>query len=338
MGRQVEKKSFGVGIIGCGLIGSKRAANIGNRGKIITCYDTNKSRANALATDYSVSASQSIDELLSREDLDLVIISTLHDSLSSISESAINKGKHVLVEKPGARNLSEIQNLIRVSDKSKCKVRVGLNHRYHPAFVKAKSIVESGALGEIMFIRGRYGHGGRLGYEKEWRANPEISGGGELLDQGPHLIDLSRWFLGDFTEVEGHVCNLFWDMPVDDNAFLMLKNDNRNIAFLHVSCTEWKNTFSFEIYGQLGKLDVFGLGGSYGVEKLTHYKMLPEMGPPDTTSWEFPRGDSSWRLEIEEFFDDITIDRKTNPGLEDALEVHKIIDLLYRNSNYVDRS
>ena len=130
-----------------------------------------------------------------------------------------------------------------------------------------------------------------------------------MIDQGPHLIDLARWFLGDFAEVDGFAHTYFWDMPVDDNAFLLLKTAKKQIAFLHVSCTEWKNTFSFELYGRDGKIDIYGLGGSYGLERITHYRMLPEMGPPETTSWEFPMADNSWEVEFAEFLDDIRLDR-----------------------------
>jgi predicted dehydrogenase len=144
-----------------------------------------------------------------------------------------------------------------------------------------------------MFIRARYGHGGRVGYENEWRAQPAISGGGELIDQGSHLIDLSRWFLGDLTVDYAAVPTLFWRMQADDNCFLALRSGSGQIAWLHASWTEWKNTFSFEIFGRDGKLVVDGLGGSYGQERLTYYRMLPQMGPPETTTFDFPEQDQS---------------------------------------------
>jgi predicted dehydrogenase len=218
------------------------------------------------------------------------------------------------------------------------KVHVGFNHRYHRALRKAREMVDSGALGELMFIRARYGHGGRIGYDKEWRSKPELSGGGELIDQGPHLIDLSRWFLGEMTEVQGFAHTYYWDMPVDDNGFLLLKTAKQQVAFLHASCTEWKNLFSMEICGRDGKLDISGLGGSYGVEKLTWYRMLPEMGPPETTSWEYPMGDDSWAVEIAEFFDDIRLDRVPAAGLGDAHAALEIVETVYRGSGYDHRA
>jgi predicted dehydrogenase len=191
--------------------------------------------------------------------------------------------------------------MLAAAKKGAVCVWVGFNHRFHPAIQKAREIVNAGALGPLMFIRARYGHGGRPGYDREWRADPGISGGGELIDQGVHLIDLARWFLGDFKEVLGFAPTYFWDMPVDDNAFLLLKTELNQAAWLHASCTEWKNLFSFEIYGRTAKLHIEGLGGSYGLERLTHYRMLPEMGPPEMSSWDFPERDGSWRREFEAF-------------------------------------
>jgi predicted dehydrogenase len=185
-----------------------------------------------------------------------------------------------------------------------------------------------------MFIRARYGHGGRIGYEKEWRASPALSGGGELIDQGSHLIELARWVLGEFTEVQGFAHTYFWDMPVEDNGFMLLKTAKQQAAFLHASCTEWKNLFSMEIYGRVAKLDISGLGGSYGPERLTFYKMLPQMGPPEATVWDYPGEDDSWAAEIAEFYEDIRLNRPPRAGLKDAQASLKIIEKIYKESGY----
>jgi predicted dehydrogenase len=193
-------------------------------------------------------------------------------------------------------------------------------------------LIDAVACGELMFVRGRYGHGGRIGYDQEWRADPGLAGGGELIDQGVHVIDLARWFLGDFIHVDGYAGTYFWQMPVDDNAFLLLRTEKNLAAFLHVSCTEWKNLFSFEIYGRTGKLAIDGLGGSYGVERLTYYRMLPEMGPPETTSWEYPRGDDSWGIEFREFLDDIEQERTPSAGLAEARAALDVVRKIYEAS------
>jgi predicted dehydrogenase len=329
--------SLGVAIIGCGLIGQKRAKALG-AGRLVACADINLDRANALAGPAGAAAFQDWRRAVRHPEAVVVVVATLHDSLAEITRGAIEAGRHVLVEKPAARYASEIADLLALADAKGVRVRVGFNHRYHRAFRKARQLVDQGALGSMMFLRARYGHGGRLGYEREWRADAKLSGGGELIDQGPHLIDLARWFLGDFTRVDGFAHTYYWDMPVDDNGFMLLRTANDCAAFLHASCTEWKNIFSFEIYGKQGKLHVEGLGGSYGVERLTYYRMLPEMGPPETTVWEYPMADDSWQVEMAEFYDDIRLGRKPSAGLGDAIAVLDIVNRIYLDSGYDHRA
>ena len=323
-----------VGIIGCGAIGRKRALTLGDNELMIT-VDTSLERAKEVAQLKNCSkVSTNFEDALNNKDIDLVIISTTNEFLAKITLTAVNAGKHVLVEKPAGRTPEELVPIIETAKKNNVFVKVGFNHRYHPALLKAKQLVDSGAIGPLMFIRGRYGHGGRIGYEKEWRAVPEKSGGGELIDQGVHLIDLSRWFLGDLTVASGFAHTYYWNMPVDDNAFLMLKSSNDQIAWLHVSCTEWKNMFSFEIYGKTGKLHIEGLGGSYGVERLSLYKMLPQMGPPETTMWEYPFADNSWNLELDEFIRSIEQHREPQGNISDAKKALDIVRTVYDECNY----
>jgi predicted dehydrogenase len=327
----------GVAIIGCGLIGQKRAKALGT-GRLVACADVNLDRANALAGPAGAAAFQDWREAVRHPEVTVVVVATLHDSLAEITRGAIEAGRHVLVEKPAARYVGEIADLPAHADAKGVKVHVGFNHRYHRAFRKARQLVDQGALGPLMFLRARYGHGGRLGYEREWRAEAKRSGGGELIDQGPHLIDLARWFIGDFTRVEGFAHTYYWDMPVDDNGFMLLRTADDRAAFLHVSCTEWKNIFSFELYGKQGKLHVEGLGGSYGVERLTYYRMLPEMGPPETTAWEYPMADDSWQVEMAEFYEDIRLGRRPAAGLNDAIAVLNIVNQIYLDSGYDHRA
>lgn len=327
----------GVAIVGCGLIGQKRAKALGDA-RLVACADVQLERAQALARTYDAAVSADWKEVVQRPDVDIVIVATTNNMLAEITQTSVEAGKHVLVEKPAARSAAELEPVIEAAKTANRRVRVGFNHRYHPALRKAREIINSGVAGELMFVRGRYGHGGRLGYEKEWRANPALSGGGELIDQGVHLIDLSRWFLGDFQSVSGFAHTYYWDMPVDDNGFMTLKTSKQQVAHLHVSCTEWKNLFSLEIYGRDAKLHVEGLGGSYGVERLAFYKMLPQMGPPETTIWEYPGEDKSWQVEFAEFLDDIRLNREPAANLNDAYEALKIVEQIYRDSGYDYRS
>jgi predicted dehydrogenase len=295
--------------------------------------DTNPARAQHLATQYpGCIAATDWRDVVTRDDVDLVIVATTNDALAPVTLAAVQNGKHVLVEKPAARSTRELAPVVEATKAAGVTVKVGFNHRFHPALRKAREIVDSGALGPLMYVRGRYGHGGRLGYEREWRADPAIAGGGEMLDQGIHLIDLARWFLGDFTEVSGLTATFFWQMPVEDNGFALLRTAGGQVAWLHASCSEWKNMFSFEIYGRDGKLQVDGLGGSYGVERLAYYRMLPQMGPPETTIWEYPGEDTSWRDEFVHLQTCIS-ERQTPLGtLEDAYAALAVVESLYRQS------
>ena len=329
---------LGVAIVGCGLIGIKRADTLDDM-VLRACVDVDPVKAEAMASRFQGCRPMTDwRDAVNDKQVGVVIVATPHNSLAEITAGAIAAGCHVLVEKPAARFMAELDPLIKMAKRQNVLVRVGFNHRCHRSFQKMREIVDAGEIGELMFLRARYGHGGRLGYEQEWRAQPELSGGGELIDQGVHLIDLARWFLGDFSEVDGFAHTYYWDMPVDDNAFMLLKTEDQRTAFLHVSCTEWKNAFSFELYGRNGKLQVDGLGGSYGVERLTWYKMLPEMGPPETVSWEYPMHDNSWQVEMNQFRQDIELGRQPQPGLTDAVAVLQIVESLYEQSGYDYRS
>ena len=319
-------------LIGCSLIGRKRFNSFRPAQLSVAC-DLDLSRAEALVAEAGHGrATAEVEDALADPAVDAVIVSTLNASLGPITRQAIAARKHVLVEKPAGISVAEIDELIALSADKGVQVRVGYNHRFHPSLLRARQLVDSGALGPLMFIRARYGHGGRLGYDREWRADPMVSGGGELIDQGVHLIDLAGWFLGPFSEVEGHVATYYWDMPVDDNAFLNLRTAAGQTAWLHVSCSEWKNLFSFEVYGRGGKLHVEGLGGSYGLERLSYYKMLPQMGPPETIIWEYPRGDDSWALEMDTFLEDIKEARTPVPGLDEARAALEVVEKIYRSS------
>ena len=323
-------------IVGCGLIGRKRLNSLAP-GQLAVACDLNLSRAEDLVKNAPADgarATASVEEAVNDPAVDAVIVATLNGSLAAISEQAVRAGKHVIVEKPAAISLAELDRVIAAAAGTGALVRVGYNHRFHPALLKARELVDAGAVGPLMFIRARYGHGGRVGYDREWRADAKLSGGGELIDQGVHLIDLAGWFLGEFTSVEGHAATYFWDMAVDDNAFLNLRTAGGETAWLQVSCTEWKNLFSFEIYGRTGKLHVEGLGGSYGVERLSYYRMLPEMGPPETTIWEYPRGDESWKVEMREFLADIAQGRTPTPGLKEARHALDVVGQIYQRSGY----
>ena len=216
-------------IIGCGLIGKKRLAGLPAGSKLAVACDTNLARAEELVKLAKTGrAVADFKQAVADPQVDAVIVATINSALAEVSAAAIRAGKHVLVEKPAGISVKQIDELIALAKKTRrlrprrlqSSLSSGVSSRRGRFF-------ESGVMGELMFVRGRYGHGGRVGYDKEWRADPKLSGGGELIDQGIHLIDLAGWFLGDFTKVDGHATTYFWKMPVDDNAFLSLRNGQR---------------------------------------------------------------------------------------------------------------
>jgi predicted dehydrogenase len=330
-------RTLSLAVIGCGLIGKKRIASLakvqGVRLRFACDLDPVRA-AEAARLVPRCEASSDYKAVIADSTVDAVIVATLNASLAPITLAAAKAGKHALVEKPGALNSAELREISKAAAANDVRVRIGYNHRFHPGLQKAREIFESGVLGPLMFLRGRYGHGGRKGYDREWRADPKLSGGGELIDQGVHLIDLASWFMGEFSRIEGHAATYFWNMKVDDNAFLSLRTPAGQTAWLHVSCTEWKNMFSLEIYGRDGKLSMEGLGGSYGPERLIYYKMLPQMGPPETTSWEFPGGDESWAAETSAFVADIRNRQAPSPGLQEGIRTLEIVEEIYRSSGY----
>jgi predicted dehydrogenase len=316
-----------LGIVGCGLIGEKRLTAARGH-QIVICADLIGERAHRLAAKAGAHAATRWQEAVAA-DVDAVLVATAHDTQAEIARAAIEHGKHVLVEKPAGRCAAEVAPVAEAAQKHRRVVSVGFNHRFHPAIAKAHQMAMAGEIGPLYYVRAHYGHGGRPGYEREWRCDPNISGGGELIDQGSHLIDLSRWFLGELKLEYGIAPTYFWRAKVDDNCFLALRNDAGQTAWLHASWTEWKNTFYFEVAGRDGKLTIDGLGGSYGVERLTFHRMLPGMGPPETTIWEFPFPDRSWELEFESFTAAASEQTRPNATIDDALASLRIIDRVY---------
>ena len=261
-----------VGIVGCGLIGNKRARVIKEDPQSLLCCaaDLNVFNAGGMLKQYGKgTAYRDWRDMLDKESLDVVIAATPNKHLKKIVFWASQRKIHVLCEKPLGRNAWEAERMVKVTKENGVILKTGFNHRHHPAIFRAHELVENGSIGKPYFARCVYGHGGRPGYEKEWRANKDMCGGGELLDQGVHVVDLFRWFIGDFDEVFGYAPTCYWDMDVEDNAFAFFKTTRGQIASMHTSWTQWKNRFTFELFGEAGYLIVDGLGGSYGVETLT---------------------------------------------------------------------
>lgn len=314
--------TFRVGIVGCGLIGRKRAAALGASDELVGCVDRDTAAAQALGE------ACSLDELLGRNP-DAVIVAVTPDALSGIACRALEAGSHVLVEKPCGHSLADVERLAAVAAATGRVAAPGFNHRHHPGLARAIAEVRSGEYGPLLHVRGRYGHGGRPGYEGEWRFDPAVGGGGELVDQGMHLLDLCHALAGPLPLHAALLRSSFWEGPVEDNATLLLGGPGRKgpFATLHAGWTEWKNLFSLEIACRTAKLQVDGLARSYGPQRLTVYRMRPELGPPDVETVEYPAEDASWKREWEAFR--AAVATGTGEGLEAALYAWSIVEAAY---------
>lgn len=334
MHERADTPPLTVGIVGCGLIGNKRAEALRPEDQLLGATDPVSGRASELVAAHGGRACIDIDELLALEP-DVVVVATTHDQLTPLSEQALAARAHVLVEKPAGLGTAQIDRLARAAAQAGRLVKVGFNHRFHPAISQLAAEVRSGQHGDLMHLRARYGHGGRIGYDREWRAEPERSGGGELVDQGMHLLDLTHWLAGPLPLHSALLRTQFWDMPVEDNAALILgESDDRSApwAMLHVSWTEWKNLFSIEVYCRKAKLQIDGLVRSYGTQRLRIYRMGPELGPPELEERTFGADDVSWSAEWEHFATAIASGGPLLGGVEDARYAWSTIEAAYASS------
>jgi predicted dehydrogenase len=334
----MSRAGLRVAVVGCGLIGAKRAQALGSEDELIGCHDSSAEASAAFAAVHGTRAFQTAEELLALEP-DVVVVAVSHDGLAALTAQALQAGAHVLVEKPAGLGVAQIEHLIEAEQRAGRCVKVGFNHRFHPGLQRAAAEVHSGVHGELMHVRGRYGHGGRVGYDREWRAEPARSGGGELIDQGMHLLDLSHWIAGPLPLHSAILRTHFWDTPVEDNAALLLgQGDTRTgpWAMLHVTWTEWKNLFSLEIYCRTAKLQVDGLVRSYGPQRLRIYRMRPELGPPDFEEIVYPDADGSWIAEWEHFAEVLTTGegRPLLGDLRDARYAWTQVEAAYADGPY----
>jgi predicted dehydrogenase len=319
-------------IVGAGLIGSRRAAIAANspRCEVVAVVDVDGARAREVATDHGCAHTTDWREVVADAQVDAIDVCTPNKFLAPVTVAALEAGKHVLCEKPLGRHADEAASMLAAARAYHRVLKVGFTLRFHPALRQARTLCEQGEIGPPFLVRAVYGHGGRPGYDREWRGDADLAGGGELLDQGVHLLDLSRWFLGDFSEVTGLTPRWFWDIaPLEDNAFVWLRTPDGRLASLHTSWTQWRNRFSFEVYGRDGYVQVDGLGGSYGVETLTIGRRLPESGPPTEERVVFDGPDCSWEDDWNDFLDAIELGTRPAADGEDGLAVMRLVDAIY---------
>jgi predicted dehydrogenase len=269
---------------------------------------------------------------------DTVIVSAINSVIPDIVCYALEKGIDVFSEKPPGRNLSDAVRMKNASEKAKKILKFGFNHRYHNSVIEAKALLDSGLLGNAVCARGVYGKAGSLTFAEEWRNNPALSGGGILLDQGIHMLDLLTYFLGDFETISGSVDKLAWhDIQTEDSAFAILKTHENNIASLHSSAVQWKHKFDLDIVCEKGFIALNGLltsTKSYGEERMTYYRkdlelISGKLGNPNEHTLCFDT-DDSWDLEMSEFYLSVADGKEVKNGTpDDAVKVMALIERIY---------
>lgn len=282
---------------------------------------------------------QAADEVIHDPDVEAVFICTPNHLNKPLTIQALRAGKHVFCEKPPAftaREVEEIMAAERAADG--LKLMYGFNHRHHESVKRAKARIDSGIYGRILWMRGRYGKSVDQSFYTTWRAKKELAGGGILIDQGIHMLDLFLLMGGEFEEVQACVSNLYWKLDVEDNVFAIFRNRQGVVASLHSTMTQWRHLFSFEIFLEHGYIVINGLltnSGTYGEEVMTVAKN--RTSPPAAT-WsdeEHIRFDinTSWRSEIQHFFDAVQYGRAVTVGTsKDALALMRVVDRIYSTS------
>jgi len=330
-----------VGIIGFGKMGKTRAEAIKaeGRGQVVSVFDIDS------GVDFEgLPRAGSAEAIINDPGIEVVFICTPNRLNQPLTIAALKQGKHVFCEKPPAFNASQVLEIQEIEKASQKKLMYGFNHRHHSSIKHMKTLIDSGDFGNILWIRGRYGKSVDKNFFENWRARKELAGGGILLDQGIHMLDLFLYLAGDFHEVQAMVSNLYWKLDIEDNVFAIFRNNQNGIvAQLHSTMTQWRHLFSLEIFLERGYLVLNGLktsSGTYGEEVLSIAK---NRTTSPAATWEDEERitfhtDMSWRSEIDYFFNAILNDTPIKIGNSaDALKIMKIIDKIYANGKVDSR-
>lgn len=329
-----------IGIAGFGKIGKIRAEQVFKNPstELIAIYDFEK----PTVLNDNIKFCESFDVLLEQE-IDAVFICAYNNVLADFTIQALNAGKHVFCEKPPARTTEELKAVIEVEQQKDLVLKYGFNHRYHYSVIEAKKIVDSGSMGKLLWLRGVYGKAGSIDYDKNWRNYKNYSGGGILIDQGIHMLDLMRYFSGQvFTKINSFVTTSYWNIEAEDNAFAIMQSEKEVTAALHSSATQWKHKFLLEMCFEEGYINLDGMLStthSYAPEKLIVGRREFEditfaMGKPKESITWF-ENDDSWKLEVDEFINAIQgTGEITNGTSKDALETLDLVERIYKNSGF----
>jgi len=320
-----------VGIIGYGKMGKIRHQVItkNSDATVISIYDPAESNP-------EIDQVQTPEQIIGDPEIDAIYICTPNYLNMPLTIKSLQSGKHVFCEKPPAFTSKDVEQIQIVEKKSNKVLMYGLNHRHHESIKQMKKLIDEKTFGKVLWMRGRYGKSVDDSFYDNWRAKRKYAGGGILIDQGIHMIDLFLHLGGDFDNVHASVSNLYWNLNVEDNVFATLENSETGLAAsLHSTMTQWRHLFSLEIFLEKGYLILNGLktsSNSYGDEILTITKnrsTAPAATWKDEEDFTY-HTDESWGSEAAEFFSAINSNRKVKIGNSmDALKLMRIIDKIY---------
>jgi predicted dehydrogenase len=328
-----------VGIAGYGLVGKKRRAIVDQHPHLKTAAVCDRHFENTgMLTDgpSPVKHFTNYKDLL-KEDLDILFVCLTNDVNAEATIAGLEKNLHVFCEKPPSRNMEELSEVVKSAKKKpNLKLKYGFNHRYHDSVKDALKIIQTKELGKLINLRGVYGKSKFLNFgSSEWRTKRAIAGGGILLDQGIHMVDMMRLFVRDsgaeFSEIHSFISNQFWNHDVEDNAYALMRTETGVVAMLHSSATQWRHRFNLEVTLEKGQIVLSGiLSGtkSYGAETITvAYASVLDQGDPVEKTVRY-NNDLSWKEEVDEFAHCILENKPVLHGTaQDAL---KTMHLVYR--------
>lgn len=320
------------GIIGVGSFGEKRVAAIKScaKGALIGLADANADRAMAVAKNFDIQY-YSVEDLLANEAINAVLICIPNKYHASVAVAALQAGKHILCEKPLARNVEEAQQIVDAARQNGKMMKTGANHRYFLSVMKAYEIFKSGFIGDIVSFNGRIGNSGER-IKNSWFWDKDMSGGGTLLDNGCHLLDIARWFMGDFVEASGMITNSYWkDCPVEDTATGVFLNKEGKIATINSSWRQLSGYFYFEVNGTDGYITVDGRFDTHGGDNI-YWRSIKHGGEIYSLNYGQTKP-NSYQFELDAFFESIEKGMQPTPSGEDGLEVIRMVEAIYKSNN-----
>ncbi len=328
-------KPLSVGIAGFGIVGRRRKECIDRHPALHVTAVCDRTLDGEGLLEGDVRYFRDYRRLLTAG-IDVLFVCLTNDIAAEVTIAGLQAGKHVFCEKPPGKSVDDVRRVIECERAHpSLKLMYGFNHRYHESVQEALRILRSGELGKVINMRGMYGKAKLITFNQpDWRTHREIAGGGVLLDQGIHMVDLMRLFGGDFNEVHSFISNGHWGYDVEDNAYALMRSTTGVVAMLNSSATQWRHRFHLDINLERGSLILGGIltgTKSYGAETLTVVLADPDndRGDPREQVTRYNK-DPSWDEEVAVFartvVDNVAVESGTS---DDALRTMQLVFRIY---------